>query len=281
MVVSSDISSLFEGGVTERTTPRSVLALILWLAHRGIERKIIMLKGSMVCRTTWVGDLKVFNEGLAKEFKTIKFSVATNRDYLQTKVDEEGKAVLDGEGKPLKVRESDFFRCEARNGLAELVERNLNLRKEDGKIHSRLIQMWGRLETVKVFVETPISIEGVDGTVFVDIPKTITTFIVDSIEFLDANPFKKEHKQGQSLKGRVAKKRRNKSRSQNNHSRRNQNGCPSRRSGEWIIYLYGIRQTRYERLTRIRWRRRLTECIARGIDFYPLMEDILPTCQTL
>lgn len=165
-----------------------------------------MLKGSMVCRTTWVGDLKVFNEGLAKEFKTIKFSVATNRDYLQTKVDEEGKAVLDGEGKPLKVRESDFFRCEARNGLAELVERNLNLRKEDGKIHSRLIQMWGRLETVKVFVETPISIEGVDGTVFVDIPKTITTFIVDSIEFLDANPFKKEHKQGQSLKGRVAKK---------------------------------------------------------------------------
>lgn len=165
-----------------------------------------MLRGSMVCRTAWCGELKTFNEGTEKEFKTIMFSVATNREYLQTKVDENGKVITDEEGKPVKVRQSDFFSCKATNRLAELVDRNLNIRKEDGKINSRLIQLWGHLETAKVTVETGLSIDGIDETVYVDIEKTVTTFIVESIEFLDANPNGEKAKaKGTTLKAKVGK----------------------------------------------------------------------------
>lgn len=165
-----------------------------------------MLRGSMVCRTTWCGDLKTYGEGTDKEFKTIMFSVATNREYVQTKVDDNGKVVTDEEGKPVKVRQSDFFRCKANNRLAILVDRNLNLRKEDGKINSRLIQLWGHLESVKVMVETPLAVDGFDETIYVDIEKTVTTFIVESIEFLDANPTSDKGKvKGKPLKATVGK----------------------------------------------------------------------------
>ena len=79
-----------------------------------------MLKGQMVARTAWMGNLKSFAREDGTEFKVISFSVATTRNYLQTKkVD--GKVVLDENGKAVKYRESDFIMCEARGRVADLI----------------------------------------------------------------------------------------------------------------------------------------------------------------
>ena len=150
-----------------------------------------MLKGQMVARTAWMGNLKSFAREDGTEFKVISFSVATTRNYLQTKkVD--GKVVLDENGKAVKYRESDFIMCEARGRIADLINDYFNLKDENGKLISRRLFLEGHIQVDKVTVEQAVQIEGIDQPVYIELEKTITKFIVDSIEFLDANPANKE-----------------------------------------------------------------------------------------
>ena len=150
-----------------------------------------MLKGQMVARTAWMGKLNSFAREDGTEFKVISFSVATTRNYLQTKkVD--GKVVLDENGKAVKYRESDFILCEARGRLAELVNEYFNIKDENGKLISRRLYLEGHIQVDKVTVEQGIEIEGIDQPVYVELEKTVTKFIVDNIEFLDSNPMKEK-----------------------------------------------------------------------------------------
>ena len=150
-----------------------------------------MLKGQMVARTAWMGKLNSFAREDGTEFKVISFSVATTRNYLQTKkVD--GKVVLDENGKAVKYRESDFILCEARGRLADLVNEYFNIKDENGKLISRRLYLEGHIQVDKVTVEQGIEIEGIDQPVYVELEKTVTKFIVDNIEFLDSNPMKEK-----------------------------------------------------------------------------------------
>lgn len=150
-----------------------------------------MLKGQMVARTAWMGKLNSFAREDGTEFKVISFSVATTRNYLQTKkVD--GKVVLDENGKAVKCRESDFILCEARGRLADLVNEYFNIKDENGKLISRRLYLEGHIQVDKVTVEQGIEIEGIDQPVYVELEKTVTKFIVDNIEFLDSNPMKEK-----------------------------------------------------------------------------------------
>ena len=149
-----------------------------------------MLKGQMVARTAWMGNLKSFAREDGTEFKVISFSVATTRNYLQTKkVD--GKVVLDENGKAVKYRESDFIMCEARGRVADLINEYFNIKDENGKLISRRLFLEGHIQVDKVTTEQAVQIEGIDQPVYIELEKTITKFIVDSIEFLDANPANK------------------------------------------------------------------------------------------
>ena len=149
-----------------------------------------MLKGQMVARTAWMGNLKSFAREDGTEFKVISFSVATTRNYLQTKkVD--GKVVLDENGKAVKYRESDFIMCEARGRVADLINEYFNIKDENGKLISRRLFLEGHIQVDKVTTEQAVQIEGIDQPVYIELEKTITKFIVDSIEFLDANPTNK------------------------------------------------------------------------------------------
>ena len=160
-------------------------------AHRGMKGMLFMLKGQMVARTAWMGKLNSFAREDGTEFKVISFSVATTRNYLQTKkVD--GKVVLDENGKAVKYRESDFILCEARGRLAELVNEYFNIKDENGTLISRRLFLEGHIQVDKVTVEQGIEIEGIDQPVYVELEKTVTKFIVDNIEFLDSNPMKEK-----------------------------------------------------------------------------------------
>lgn len=150
-----------------------------------------MLKGQMVARTARMGKFVVTKREDGSEFHSISFTVATTRNYLQTKkVD--GKVVLDEEGKPVKHRESDFILCEARGGVADLVNKYFNLKDENGKLISRRLFLEGHIQVDRITYEQGIQIEGIESPVYVEMEKTITKFIVDSIEFLDANPLNKD-----------------------------------------------------------------------------------------
>ena len=108
-----------------------------------------MLKGQMVARTAWMGNLKSFAREDGTEFKVISFSVATTRNYLQTKkVD--GKVVLDENGKAVKYRESDFIMCEARGRVADLINEYFNIKDENGKLISRRLFLEGHIQVDKV-----------------------------------------------------------------------------------------------------------------------------------
>lgn len=149
-----------------------------------------MLKGQMVARTAWMGNLKSYSREDGTDFKVIAFSVATTRNFLQTKkVD--GKVVLDENGKAVKYRESDFIMCEARGRLADLINEYFNIKDENGKLISRRLFLEGHIQVDKLTTEQAVQIEGIDQPVYIELEKTVTKFIVDSVEFLDTNPANK------------------------------------------------------------------------------------------
>lgn len=150
-----------------------------------------MLKGQMVARTARMGKFVSMKREDGSEFHAISFTVATTRNYLQTKkVD--GKVVLDDQGKPVKYRESDFILCEARGRVADLINEYFNLKDENGKLISRRLFLEGHIQVDRVSYEQGIQIEGIESPVYVEMEKTVTKFIVDSIEFLDSNPVNKD-----------------------------------------------------------------------------------------
>lgn len=120
------------------------------------------------------------------ESKMIMFSIATDREYKQS--------VTQSDGSIKQERATDFWTCRATGPVADLFNKYCNTKKYDEqgnqKLVSRRIALEGHLEKYKAErkVTLPATINGTQYNITGNVPEEREILVVESIEFLDANP---------------------------------------------------------------------------------------------
>ena len=121
----------------------------------------------------------------AFESRMVMFSIATDREYRQ--------AVTNADGTISQERKTDFFACRATGPIADLFAKYCSATKKDengnDKLVSRRIAIEGHLEKYQATRTETLALP--DGKqVQVQLPEEREIIVVESIEFLDANPVK-------------------------------------------------------------------------------------------
>ena len=117
----------------------------------------------------------------AFESKMVMFSIATDRDYKST--------VTNADGTISQERKTDFFVCRATGPIADLFNKYCSAIKEDGKLVSRRLYIQGHLEKYQATRTEQVQLP--NGQVIqINLPEEREVIVVESIEFLDANPVK-------------------------------------------------------------------------------------------
>lgn len=121
----------------------------------------------------------------AFESRMVMFSIATDREYRQ--------AVTNADGTISQERKTDFFACRATGPIADLFAKYCSATKKDengnDKLVSRRIAIEGHLEKYPATRTETLALP--DGKqVQVNLPEEREIIVVESIEFLDANPVK-------------------------------------------------------------------------------------------
>lgn len=126
--------------------------------------------------------------------ESVMFSIATDREYKST--------VTHDDGTVGQERKTDFFACRATGPIARLFNQYCSAMKTDEqgnqKLVSRRLYIKGHLENYQADRDEVIQIEGLPQPVQVKLPDTRTIVVVESIEFLDADPVKKANAQAQA-----------------------------------------------------------------------------------
>lgn len=148
-----------------------------------------MLRTNAIVRTVWIKDLVTEKrQGPNGEFdaKSILFRIATNRNYTRTVLKD---------GQQVEERPTDFILCRANGQTAQIIADNCKAVDETGKPVSRLLALYGHIETFvqdRTFkVENlPVGINGQTYNLTFDTTQKVDghIFIVDEIEFLDPKP---------------------------------------------------------------------------------------------
>lgn len=153
-----------------------------------------MLRVILNGRTVSCGNLKKVGN---TDTEVITFQVASDRSYTRTVVDEEGNES--------KVRDSDFMYCVAYGSKAKIVNEFCNLYNEEGRFISRPVYIEGRLETFSQDKEVTMSeiVQIAGKKTRVTLTKTVkqygTKLIIDTINFLSANPVNIAKPTGETL----------------------------------------------------------------------------------
>lgn len=123
------------------------------------------------------------------ESRMVMFSFATDRDYKHT--------VTANDGTVTQERQTDFFACRATGPIADLFNKYCSATKKDengnDKLVSRRIYIEGHEETYQATRNETIQLN-VNGQLIqaqVALPDERKVIVVESIEFLDANPVNK------------------------------------------------------------------------------------------
>lgn len=141
-----------------------------------------------------VKDYKVEKRtGINGEFesKEILFRIATDRFYKQSRQDTNG--VVSQE------RPTDFWLARATGKTAEIFNEHCTAKREDGKLISRHLLLYGNFENYETVDERKVHVEPTvdfgNGDVraialdlVVPVQTRNTIFVVEGIEFLDSNP---------------------------------------------------------------------------------------------
>lgn len=119
------------------------------------------------------------------ESKMVMWTLATDRDYRQ--------ATTNADGSVTQERHTDFFACRATGPIADLFAKYCNAMKKDengnDKLVSRRIAIEGHLE--KYNAQRTEQVQLNNGQIIqVTLPEEREVVVVESIEFLDANPSK-------------------------------------------------------------------------------------------
>jgi hypothetical protein len=119
------------------------------------------------------------------ESRMVMFTLATDRDYRQ--------ATTNADGTVTQERHTDFFACRATGPIADLFAKYCNAVKKDengnDKLVSRRIAVEGHLE--KYNAQRTEQVQLNNGQIIqVTLPEEREVVVVESIEFLDANPTK-------------------------------------------------------------------------------------------
>lgn len=144
-----------------------------------------MIRTILNGRTVRCNNLKV-NEREDKTTKSITFTIATDRKFQRTTVDENGETK--------KTKQSDFLLCVAYGKTAETIEKYCNIYDEFGRFISRPLYVEGTLETFTL--DKPVEVSDIITVNGVRTRVTLTTtikqygckLVVDNINFLSANP---------------------------------------------------------------------------------------------
>ena len=127
----------------------------------------------------------------AFESRMVMFSIATDRDYKQAVVSEDGTIAQE--------RKTDFFACRATGPVADLFAKYCSATKldENGneKLVSRRIQVRGHLEKYPATRTENIQ-ANVNGQIInlqAQLPEEREVLVVENIEFLDADPAKRNN----------------------------------------------------------------------------------------
>lgn len=119
------------------------------------------------------------------ESRMVMWTLATDRDYRQ--------AVTNEDGTISQERHTDFFACRATGPIADLFAKYCNAVKKDengnDKLVSRRIAIEGHLE--KYNAQRTEQVQLNNGQIIqITLPEEREVVVVESIEFLDANPTK-------------------------------------------------------------------------------------------
>lgn len=119
------------------------------------------------------------------ESKMVMWTLATDRDYRQ--------ATTNADGTVTQERHTDFFACRATGPIADLFAKYCNAMKKDengnDKLVSRRIAIEGHLEKYNATRTEQVQLN--NGQIIqVTLPEEREVVVVESIEFLDANPSK-------------------------------------------------------------------------------------------
>lgn len=119
------------------------------------------------------------------ESRMVMFTLATDRDYRQ--------ATTNADGTVTQERHTDFFACRATGPIADLFAKYCNAVKKDengnDKLVSRRIAIEGHLEKYNATRTEQVQLN--NGQIIqVSLPEEREVVVVESIEFLDANPTK-------------------------------------------------------------------------------------------
>lgn len=119
------------------------------------------------------------------ESRMVMWTLATDRDYRQ--------AVTNADGTISQERHTDFFACRATGPIADLFAKYCNAVKKDengnDKLVSRRIAIEGHLEKYNATRTEQVQLN--NGQIIqVSLPEEREVVVVESIEFLDANPSK-------------------------------------------------------------------------------------------
>ena len=119
------------------------------------------------------------------ESKMVMWTLATDRDYRQ--------ATTNADGSVTQERHTDFFACRATGPIADLFAKYCNAMKKDengnDKLVSRRIAIEGHLEKYNATRTEQVQLN--NGQIIqVTLPEEREVVVVESIEFLDANPSK-------------------------------------------------------------------------------------------
>ena len=121
----------------------------------------------------------------AFESRMVMFSLATDRDYRQ--------AVTNADGTISQERHTDFFACRATGPIADLFAKYCSAMKKDengnDKLVSRRIYIEGHLEKYNAKRTEQVQLSN-GQIVQIELPEEREVVVVESIEFLDANPTK-------------------------------------------------------------------------------------------
>ena len=124
----------------------------------------------------------------AFESRMVMFSIATDRDYRQATVHEDGTVTQE--------RNPDFFACKATGPIADLFNKYCSATKKDengnDKLVSRRIMVQGHMETYDATRTETIQavVNGQTVQLSVELPDERKILVVEKMEFLDANPVK-------------------------------------------------------------------------------------------
>lgn len=119
------------------------------------------------------------------ESRMVMWTLATDRDYRQ--------ATTNADGSVTQERHTDFFACRATGPIADRFAKYCNAMKKDengnDKLVSRRIAIEGHLEKYNATRTEQVQLN--NGQIIqVSLPEEREVVVVESIEFLDANPSK-------------------------------------------------------------------------------------------